>query len=305
MDDDERPTSPVKLEGLSPLRIVLFVSLMVLTIVGVDTARYQLLEINVTVLPWLYHAGLFFFVLTALAVLLSWAMRQRLTYREPSWEFREREMSPSEYESMVREYTSSYLHLATSLDWPALSLSIISLVVGLAGPVVIASLSIYSLQAAPLIFGLSLLIYGLALSRFAYRAIPTAAGSEFATVGPRQLRAALRLLSENPAVSWWGVRVRIGHSEGYFVMRDVTPVGRIECLEGAGWVEIVMRVNRPVGARVVLQGVDEPVEMTDESDPARALNEALVRAVSTYVSWLDDTTALEDLLDDLGIRVSD
>jgi len=253
---------------------------------------------------WLAESIAVLLCVTITSILIAHRMRGLLSYSEPEWRFEVREVSLSEYSSMVHEYRRAYVHMLRHVDLPLLVTAAVVAVTAVFFPFGLLSLSPYSLQYAPLVFGVLVIVYGLVVSRFEYQVIPTAASDALSFTPVSSLKHGVRLLSHNPAISWWGVRVRIGEHGGYFTLRDATPLGRIEGIEADAEVEIQMEGSQPALARARIVSTGEVFETDIGENPAEALRETLVRAVTAYAKSCGDASIIADAVSDLGIQTS-
>ncbi|RLI49892.1 MAG: hypothetical protein DRO73_04965 [Candidatus Thorarchaeota archaeon] len=295
---------PVTYTPLTRYYAVLFMALLVLGLVGLDLARYGLVVLGLDPAMWLAESIAVLLCVTITSILIAHRMRGLLSYSEPEWRFEVREVSLSEYSSMVHEYRRAYVHMLRHVDLPLLVTAAVVAVTAVFFPFGLLSLSPYSLQYAPLVFGVLVIVYGLIVSRFAYQVIPTAASDALSFTPVSSLKHGVRLLSHNPAISWWGVRVRIGEHGGYFTLRDATPLGRIEGIEADAEVEIQMDGSQPALARARIVSTGEVFETDIGENPAEALRETLVRAVTAYAKSCGDASIIADAVSDLGIQTS-
>ena len=177
--DGGEPQTPVEFGSLTQLYIVLAISIIAIVAIGVDVASYSMLEVSGDPWPWLWYSSLILLTLSLVVIVITWRMRTRLLFTEPEWRFEERELAPTEYEALVREYARHYLHISVGFDWQSFFLAVVMLVLSLAVPFILLGVSVYWLRAGPLLFGVAAVIYGLALSRFVYRLVSTEASGSF------------------------------------------------------------------------------------------------------------------------------
>ncbi len=228
---------PLEYQSLLPYYLVLFVGTLLIALTGTGTADTVLLQVHASLVGWTITCALFVGVLAVFAAVVAWRMKQQAHLRDTHWEPHSREVGLGEFSSMVQQYAGQYAHLVSRLDPMLLLLCILmtALVVSVP-PLMTMDLSL--LPYASHTFGLLLIPLAILYSMFVFRLAPSEASRHFRWISPRGVRPMVELLASVPGVAWAGVEVELAESMGYYQIRQVRAVGRIEGIEGVARVMV-------------------------------------------------------------------
>ncbi|MHA1770980.1 MAG: hypothetical protein ACTSYL_04350 [Candidatus Thorarchaeota archaeon] len=291
----------------SPLKYQLYLVLVtiVCAVVFVDAARFTMVTISTDLPAWLFLSTFSLLFMTLVVFPAVWKMRKLLSYTKPLWDERIRELTPSEYTHIVKEYRRQYVHIIAHVNIFYLFSTAISGLMVVVSPVALLTLSPSLMQYAPYLYGLLLIMFALALARSLYGVIPTAASASFSVTSPRFVNEGLTLLSRCAGISWWGVRVRIGESQGIYVLKDVVPIGRISGLESEAAVLVRIEDRQPTAIEAELTWQDEDLVVPITTDPNDILHQTILQVLRSFVQTTGDFDTVAEVLYDLGIRSSD
>ena len=297
--------APVTLRSNFWYQLYLMLAIIVGVIVHVDISRYTLIYLESDPLLWIMESLLALGTIMIPIVPMIWFMRQRIDYREPTWNSRLREVSMDEYRKMFKEYRRQYVHIIAQLDPLYLMLSLISGALVIASPFILTSMSPYLIQYGPYLFGFCLLGFALFTTRFFYSLFPTKASERFSILSPRLIKHGVDLLSRSAGISWWGVRVNIGESGGFFIIKEVMPVGRIAGIESEAVIAIGMVSGRIVQVSAMVQWNGEEFSVDVTTSPDDSLRHLVLQVLYSYVVSTDDKEGVSETLYDLGFSSTD
>ncbi len=294
---------PIVFQSPTRYNIYLGVVILLSVIIFVDLARVVLVSIISDPIWWTLFST---FSLVSVAILVLpavWKMRQLPTYRDDvSWHIRVQEVTPSEYSHLVKEYRQKYSNIITTIPLVYFGLMITSVVMTVISPYLLLGVSVLLLQNAHYLYGFFLMLFGLSIARVLYGMIPTPASGEFSVVKPRLIRNGLRLLARCPAVSWWGVRVQIGEKEGFYVLKDAVPVGRISGIESDAALLIQMKNGQPFEIRAEMGWLDDHLVQSVSSEADSDLRAIALQVINSYVESTGDSESVAEVLYDLGVK---
>ncbi|MCF2136322.1 MAG: hypothetical protein K9W43_03695 [Candidatus Thorarchaeota archaeon] len=291
----------------SPLKfnVYLVVVTIVCAVVFVDAARFTLVTISTDPFAWLLLSSFSFLVMVFVDFPAVWKMRKLLSYSEPLWDMRTRELAPSEYAHIVREYRRQYVHIVTHVNiFYLFSLVILGMMTVML-PILLLALSPLFMQYAPYLYGILLILFALTMSRFLYGIIPTAASESFSIKPLGSIKRGLDLLSRCAGISWWGVRVKIGESQGLYVLKDAIPVGRVSGLESDAAILVHMEKRQPVSIEAERDWQDEHLVVPITTDPDDALYQLVLQLLQSFVQTTGDFDTVAEVLYDLGVKSGD
>lgn len=204
---------------------------------GFEVAQYRLLNLYVYPYVWFFWATLLFLSLMPALAAITWRIKTGISYTEPTWNLREREVMFTEYEEMTKEYQKAYRHVLSIIDYPSIFILIIVYIGAVLFPFVTMQTTTSIIAATPVVFGVLFVPFGILFANVLFRFIPNEATFYFTYPNQKQLRRIIDTMSKSPGISWAGIRVTLGEVEGYYTIRDPTPTARIEDIEGVSWIE--------------------------------------------------------------------
>ncbi|MHA1576090.1 MAG: hypothetical protein ACTSU3_01895 [Candidatus Thorarchaeota archaeon] len=288
--------------------IILIVSiLLVWAAIGVEITSYSVLIMFSNPLTWLSITG----VLLAMPVIpLSLTvshLKKRIVFFNKEWTFEDREISFSEFEPMMREYSKKYAMVLVHVPVVEIILALSFTVIAIGHPYLIHFFNPISLVFVPYTFGASTIIFGLAVALSVYALTPNDATEHFQFVKPKIFNNAIITFENTLGLSWVGIKVTIGEADGYFTIRFPRIVARIEEIESA--IEIVGNVNESGNiTNVSAKFLTEPLQSEDE-DLSRVYTrptdilDIVKESLKRYILSTGDNELLEDLAEELEIEL--
>jgi hypothetical protein len=286
------------------LQILMFIAILVWAFMGFEVAQYRLLNLYIYPFVWLGWATLLFISLLPVLVAISWRMKTSISYTEPNWELRKREVTMTEYKNMTSEYQKAYQHVLSRIDYNLIVILFIVYIAAILFPFVTMQTTITIIAATPVVFGFLFVPYGLLFTNFVFKFIPSEVTTHFSHLEPKKLSRFVKVMSESPGISWAGVQVTIGEVGGYYTIRNPTPLARIEDIEGASRIECELdKTGLLVKVCAYLQlGEGEETVIVDEvpQQMTSYLTAQIVKkALMSYIDAKGEKELLEDVLEDV------
>jgi hypothetical protein len=290
--------------------VAIFVAALVWIFLGINQASIALTTIIVSSFDWLLISTtiLLSMIITTTLILYNW--KQQIIFSEPKWNFKVREVEESEFYTLMKDYKQAYSPLIQQFDYFIFILFIITSLSSLFFPFVFpfyVQLLIYG----PYLFAGLILASLFLLAMFVFRASPNSATPYFPIHPEKELRKLVTELWNTVGISWSGIRLRIGESEGYYTIQEAKAIGRIEGIEGVSSVECEVDENGFYSALSILHlgqaNSDKIITLDSEFKTLESLDldELVKRTVITYTELRGVNEILEDVLLDLGITISE
>jgi hypothetical protein len=231
---------PIRTGSFLNYQILIFIIVFVWALMGFEIAQYQLLTLYETQYAWIVWAVFSLVSVIPAITAVTWRMKARVSFIEPKWDFREREVTLSEYEQMMKQYRSQYRNFLSIVDTRLIVLACILSVSAVAFPFFLMRTTFFLIAATPVIFGLLILIFGLVSSSIIFKFIPNEATLHFPFVSEKILRPSIIMMQTTSGISWAGVSILLGEASGYYTIRKPTPVSRIEGIESAAQIHCIL-----------------------------------------------------------------
>jgi hypothetical protein len=253
---------------------------------------------------WLIWATLLFISFIPVLIAISWRMKTAISYKEPTWNLREREVTMSEYEGMTKEYQKAYQHVLSRIDYPLMVILFIVYLGALLFPFATMQTTISIIAASPFIFGLLFVPFGILFANVMFKFIPNEATPHFSYCPPSELQKFVEPMSLTPGISWAGVRITLGELGGYYSIRNPRPIARIEDIEGVSRIECELdEFGELVKVAAYLQvGEGEETIVVEETPQQLSsyLTATIVKKVLlAYIDVKGEQEILEDLMEDV------
>ena len=283
---------------------LIFLVVLVWGFMGFEVAQYRLLNLYDSPIDWLSWATLLFIGLIPVLVAITWRMKAAFTNSEPNWDMREREVTITEYENMMKQYRRSYQQVLSMIDYPMLFLLGVLYFGAILFPFVLMQTTIYLVAATPVIFGLLMVPFGIIFANVMFKFIPNSPPPHFSYHQPKTFRGLVRLMSHTPGISWAGLRIMLGEAGGYFTIRDATPVARIADIESVSRIETEVNEDGAF-VKVVsyLQLGDGKETVVFEKAPQELTQYLIAQIVQKtlllYIESKGERELLEDVLEDV------
>ncbi len=271
---------------------------------GFEIAQYHLLNLYESPFEWISWASFLFISMLPVLIGISWKMKTDITYSEPKWDFREREVTISEYEKMIRQYRQAYQIVLSIIDIPSLGLTVLLFSTAILAPFVLMRTTFYLIAATPIIFGLLLLLFGVVFTNLIFKYIPNDSTPHFPYQQTSPLNKVVRLIEQSPGISWVGVHIIIGEAGGYFTIREPKPVARIEDIESAARIECQLydpESQFRVRSLLQLEGSGESVVVDISPDQLTPYLVAQIvqKTILAYIEARGGSELLDEVLNDL------
>ena len=296
--------APFEHKSTLSLQGLIFLVVLVWGFMGFEVAQYRLLSLYDFPFDWLSWATLLFIGLIPVLVAITWRMKTTISYSEPNWDMRDRQITITEYESMMKQYRGAYQHVLSMIDYPMIFLLVVLYTTGILFPFVSMQTTIYLVAATPVIFGFLMVPFGIIFANVMFKFIPNDATPHFSYHQPKTFRGIVRLMGRTPGISWAGLRITLGEAEGYFTIRNATPVARIEDIEGVSRIETeVSDAGALVKVVSYLQLGDDKETIVFEKDLHELTQYLIAQIVQNtlllYIEEKGERELLEDVLDDV------
>jgi hypothetical protein len=231
-------------------------------------------------------------------------MKTSISYNEPVWDFRNREITMTEYAGMMKQYRGSYQQVLSIIDYPLILLLVVLCIGAILFPFVTMQTTIYLIVASPAIFGFLVVPFGILFSNIVFKFLPNEATPFFSYPDPKTFRGTVRVMSRSPGISWAGVRVMLGESGGYFTIRDPILVSRIEDMESVSRIECELSgEGNNVNIVSYLQLGDDEETVVFEGTSLELTQYLIAQIVQKtlimYIEAKGEQELLEEVLDDV------
>lgn len=295
---------PVKTGSLISYQIIVFLIVIIWTFIGIEVAEVRLLSLFEAPLTWIGWAVFVLISLTPAITAVAWRMKTRMRFIEPEWEFREREVSFSEYEVMMKQYRGQYRNFISMADYHQILLALILAIAAIASPFYLMRTTVFLIAASPFIFGFFVLLFGLVYSSVIFKFIPNEATPHFPLVSDRLLRPLIELMQKIPGISWAGIGMTIGEASGYYTIRNIIPVSRIEGIESVSLIQGVIDESGHLSkfaSKLHLDGSDSStlVDETSIDSSIKQLTEMVYKTLQTYIETKGADEILDEVLDEV------
>ena len=289
-----------------PFIILVVCILLAWAAIVIEVTRYSVLTLFTTPFMWLSISGVLL-ALPAIPLSLTVSyLKTRVVFLNKEWNFEERDVSLTEFEDMMRDYSKKYAIVLTRTPFLEIIVALCFAVIALGHPYLIHFINPLYLLYVPYIFGAAVVIFGLAVALSVYAFTSNEASEHFQYIKPKILKNAITSFEDTLGISWVGIKITIGEADGYFTIRFPRIVARIEEIESA--VEIIGVVDESGNITQVyanfqtvsLQSDTETLTKvyTNPSDILEIVKESLKH----YILSSGGNELLDDLADELKIE---
>ncbi|MFW9920582.1 MAG: hypothetical protein ACFFED_13345 [Candidatus Thorarchaeota archaeon] len=286
---------------------LIFLTIIIWTILSVEIINLLFGLIVSDSIVWLMLSSMLIFSYSIPIAILIWRMKMSIELLEPEWEYKERFVTFNEFRNMCMEYKKKYAFFTSRIDYRGIFSVSVVIVLALFIPLLLTYLGAILLALLPQVFGAFMIILGILYASILYAGLPSPLYEEFPILSPTYFGKALSSIYEIPALSWIGIRLRIGEWHGYYTLREPVIAAKIENLESATTVLFY------VDSRGIVESVqfsnessrnDFPKDMRKSYPSSFDIVELLRGFVLWYANALDDKELLDETLDELGIDSS-
>ena len=304
--------APIVSESLRLYYMVIGLLVIAWTYVAIEITRYAVVQLFNDIAYWFAPAMIVFATLILPISLAAWRAKKSIIFREPEWHFEEREISYSEYLNMMKDYRQAYSMLFARLEKRWFGVFIILFAAALMLPFILFALSPLLFWLTPFLFGGLVLISGIVASIFIFNLTSNDASRYFSFQPPSLLEQAFRIMGNTPGISWAGVQLRIGESEGYFIIQKPRVIARIEGIEGAAKIVAVpdeTGMLKDVKSILKIEkGKEEEIQLSfdpQRRDSSKALLWLVRETLKKYVEVRGRDEIIEEILEDVGFEEVD
>ncbi len=296
--------APLELKSQLYSQGVIFIVVIAWGFMGFEIAQYRLVNLYESPIEWISWATFLFISMFPVLIGITWKMKTSISYSEPAWDFREREITIPEYETMMKQYRGAYQHVLSIIDYSMIILAALLIPTAILFPFALMSTSFYLIAATPVIFGLLVMIFGIVFANFTYKYIPNEATPHFPFISPTPFHNFVGLMEQAPGISWAGVHATLGEAGGYFTVREPKPVARIEDIESVARVECQLSDSGNL-IRIVsvlqLEGSEELVVADESPDQLTPYLVAQIvrKTLLAYIEARGEKELLEEVLEDV------
>ncbi len=295
---------PLRTGSFLAYQAAIFIIVFLWTLIAFEVAQYQLPLLYANPLSWVAWSVFIIISLTPAITAITWRMKSLARFSEPDWDFREREITLSEYDNMVKEYVGQYRNYLSIIDTPLLlaacAISISAVII----PLLLMRTTILLIAAAPVVFGFLVLLFGLVWSSLMFRYIPNDASKFFIIIPAKSLHQTIVMMQHTPGISWTGVSVTLGEASGYFIFRDVSVVSRIEVIESVAKIQGIVdefgRVSKLVST-LALEGATVPRVIDEFSGEInlKVLTMMVSKTLQEYIAKKGANEFIEEVLEEV------
>jgi hypothetical protein len=295
---------PLRTGSFLSYQILIFLILFIWAFIGFEVAQFQLVRLYESPFTWIAWATFVLVSLIPAVTAVTWRMKTLILFTEPEWNFREREISLSEYERMMKQYRSEYRNFLSIIDYGHVLLAFIISICAVIIPFLLMRTTIILIAATPVLFGLCVLLFGLFCSSIIFKLIPNEATPHFPSFSDKYLRPMIVMMQATPGISWTGVSVVLGEASGFYTIRNVTPVSRIEGIEGVAKIQGIFDESGQVTKVVSILSLDDSEKMNviDQSSAdysTRKLTEMVYKTLQAYIEAKGTDEIMDEVLEEV------
>ena len=291
---------PVRTGSFMFFQIAIFLIVFVWSFIGFEVAQFQLLTLYETPLNWIAWAVFTIVSVIPAITAVTWRMKTQISFIEPEWDFREREVLLIEYEQMMKQYRGEYRNFLSIVDYGQILLAFILSVSSVTVPFLLMRTTYFLIAATPVIFGFLVLIYGLVISSILFKFIPNEATPHFTFGSEKLLRESIKMMGATPGISWTGIGLMLGEASGYYTVRDAVPVARIEGIESAAKIQGIIDDSARVStlmSTLTLDDSDTP-KVIGKSSSNVSINQITELVHMTLLAYIE-TKGADEILDEV------
>jgi len=269
--------------------------------IGFEVAQFQLLPIYETPSTWIAWSVFVFISIIPAITGITWRMKTNVEFTEPEWNFREREVTLSEYETMMVQYRNEYRNFLSIVDYRLIVLAILLSIIAVTSPFVLMRTTFLLIAATPVIFGFMVLLFGLVCSSLIFKFIPNDLTPHFPFVSAKSLESTVRIMQQTPGISWTGIGMTIGEAGGFYTVRDVSPISKIEGIESAATIRCHLGESGKIESILILDESKSPIvigELTGIVSSAELIK-LVHKTLSVYVKAKGEDEFLEEVLEEV------
>jgi hypothetical protein len=300
--------SPIPPKSTLPFQILQFAIMFVFSLFAFSIGWERLGLAHSDSLGWMLSVTTIIGFEAVLLLAISWYMKYQFQPGEVKWNMKEQEISMDEYKRVYKDYLKGYSHLVSWFDIVDLLFLILIIAVIYLIPFLM-SLFLQTIIAAPYVFGIIVILYGLVFSRFSFKLLPGHLSVHSILLSPRKLERYIQIAHSVDGIAFAGLFLVIGESEGYYIISKIQPIARLEGIESAARIDFQIDESLHLKSLTsVLTMSNDTIEVipisTEKEDLVRAIREIMLMTYNEYISHEGKDPILIDLLKELELEES-
>lgn len=297
--------SPVRTSSFFYYQVLIFLIVFIWAIIGFEVAQFQLLPLYETLLPWIAWSLFTLISIIPAITAVTWRMKTRVVFTEPAWNFREREVTLEEYETMIKQYRSEYQNYLSYIDLRLVLLACILSIIAVTFPIILIRTTFLLIAATPILFGLVVLFYGLVCSSIVFKSVPNETTPHFPIILTKTISPTIQKLQRAAGISWTGVSLTLGEASGFYTIRNVLPLSRIEGIESVATLRAKIDDDGEVSkieSILILDESGSPIVVgeVEASASPRQITELVQKTLNEYIEAKGEDELLDEVLEDVN-----
>lgn len=300
---------PIRIGSFRTYQIALFLIVFVWAVIGFEVAQVQLVPLYEKPLSWIAWSVFVLVSIVPPVAAVAWRMKTQVIYVDPLWNLRDRETTLTEYKEMMKEYQKEYRDFLSETDYGLIALASIIAFTAVTTPFVLMRTVLTLIALTPGIFGFFVLLFGLVCASIVFKIMPNEATPHFPTISEKSLHPLIELMHKSPGLSWVGVKLVLGEASGYYSIRSVSPVARIEGIESAALIqgEPDEEGNFSKLSATIVLDESSSQKVTEHSSgeiSTRLIAELVLRLLETYIKEKGEEDFLDEVIEEVSAFLS-
>jgi hypothetical protein len=300
---------PVRIGSFRTYQVAIFVIVFIWAFMGFEVAQVRLVPLYEQPLVWIVWSVFVLVSIVPAVSAVAWRLKTQVVYIDPIWNLREIEIALAEYEEMMREYRREYRDYLSEIDYGLIALASIIAFTAVTIPFLLMRTTFLLIASTPIVFGLLLLLFGLVCASFVFKIMPNEATQHFPAVAPKSLRPLIETMHKSPGLSWIGVGVVLGEASGFYSIRSVSPVSRIEGIESVAMIKGETDGDGSVlklSAMMNLDDSDSPrvIDYPDQEISTKLVAELVLKMLQIYIKEKGEEEFLDEVVEDVTLFLS-
>ena len=290
------------------LQIVQFVIILIISFIAFSIGWDRLGIAHSDPGGWMLSVTIILGIAVIPLLAISWYSKTQMFVEEENWNFKEQEITLSEYKQIYKDYLNEYSLLISWFDMRDFLLLIFIITLTYLVPFFM-SLFLLTVFTAPYIFGIFVILYGFVFFRFSLKLIPGDLSIQSVLISPRNLQKYIELANDIDGIAFAGLFMVIGEAGGYYIISEIRPAARLEGIESAARIDFNLDESlRLKSLTSILSVSEDSIEVipssTEKTDLVHAIREIMIKTYNKYISVEGKDPLLKDLLDELELEES-
>lgn len=290
------------------LQIVQFVIILIISFIAFSIGWDRLGIAHSDPGGWMLSVTIILGIAVIPLLAISWYSKTQMFVEEENWNFKEQEITLSEYKQIYKDYLNEYSHLISWFDIRDFSILLFIITLTYLVPFFM-SLFLLTVFTAPYIFGIFVILYGFVFFRFSLKLIPGDLSIQSVLISPRNLQKYIELANDIDGIAFAGLFMVIGEAGGYYIISEIRPAARLEGIESAARIDFNLDESlRLKSLTSILSVSEDSIEVipssTEKTDLVHAIREIMIKTYNKYISIEGKDPLLADLLEELDLEES-